>query len=322
MIYYPWQKNQWEKLSRQFLQHQLPHALLLTGIKGLGKFQFAKKFSQFILCSSPRENQSCGVCRNCHLFETNNHPDFFPIQSEENNNIKIDQIRTLITDLMQTPKCSAYQVVLIEPADSMNTASFNSLLKTLEEPLGNVIFLLVSSRAEKLPLTILSRCQKINFYADESFETLQWLAQYISDEEEAKLFLHAACGAPLKVLQLQDENYIHTRDEFFKYISDEHLSVLKAAQVFSALPAEIILDYFYTWCLDIFKLQLKTNTQFITYADKIADLKIQAEKISTDALKKFLIYLSEAKALQLSNLHLNPQLFFEDLFFRWASLFA
>ena len=78
MIYYPWQKNQWEKLSRQFLQHQLPHALLLTGIKGLGKFQFAKKFSQFILCSSPRENQSCGVCRNCHLFETNNHPDFFP----------------------------------------------------------------------------------------------------------------------------------------------------------------------------------------------------------------------------------------------------
>jgi len=341
---YPWQQKQWRQLAKQCQQHKLPHALLLTGAEGLGKFEFAKNLAQLILCESPLHDEPCEVCKSCHLFKTQNHPDFFLIQPEENSrNIKVDQVRALTTDLTQTSKHSSHQLVLMNPANSMNTSSANSLLKTLEEPLGHVIFLLVTSHPERLPLTILSRCQRVNFYADETEATLGWLSQHISLNEhseprsqqnrnskgegyitQAELLLRIAHGSPLKAVQLQQEDYLQKRYEFLKSLNlllIKQTSVLSIAQAFVKLQSEDILDYFYTWCLDLFKLQLGAKPQFFVYTDKMSELQVCAQKINADSLKEFLLYLLKARSLQSSDLHLNPQLFFEDLLLHWKGLF-
>ena len=151
-ILYPWQKNQWQRLLSQHRQERLPHALLLTGAAGLGKETFARQFAQFLLCKAAGESV-CGQCAGCSLILANNHPDLLMIAPEESGkNIKVDQIRDMSATLNQTAQRAGYQVAIISPAEALNRAAANALLKTLEEPSGRVLLLLVSHQPGALPL--------------------------------------------------------------------------------------------------------------------------------------------------------------------------
>lgn len=144
---------QMQQLTSAYENQRLSHAYLLSGIPGLGKTDFALAFAQKVLGSDPHQ-----------------HPDFIFIQPEEkSHSIKIDQIRALTDVLSRTAHRGSYQVALISPADAMPTGAANALLKTLEEPQGNVLILLVDNQTHSLPKTILSRCQKIAFYPDHAF---------------------------------------------------------------------------------------------------------------------------------------------------------
>src|SRR3990167_3314227 len=155
------QKTQFNLLKNAFAQNRLSHAYLLSGIAGLGKTDFARKFAVFLLCE---KKSSCGVCRGCMLMQANNHPDFIWIAPEEKSHtIKIDQIREMSFKLSHTAHSSDYKVVVIAPADAMPVVAANALLKTLEEPSGKTIIFLIDDQKSVLPATILSRCQKIVF---------------------------------------------------------------------------------------------------------------------------------------------------------------
>lgn len=168
---YPWQQSQWQQLLKQHQQRRLPQALLFSGQYGLGKKDFALVLAKLVLCEAGGES-ACDICHSCQLFRAGNHPDFFTIYPEENGKtIKVDQIRDLTASLNQTAQLNGYQVAVICPAESMNAAAANALLKTLEEPPGPVILILISHRLGGLPITIVSRCQKIAFFATEDVNT-------------------------------------------------------------------------------------------------------------------------------------------------------
>lgn len=153
----------WQQLLTAYEKQSLPHALLFSGQEGLGKEALALKFANFLLCAKPHK-QACGKCKTCKLFTANTHPDFMRIKPEGTSKvIKIDPIRNIIDFVNNKAQLSGYRVIIITPADSMNLYASNALLKTLEEPNDKVVFILVSSHATALPITIRSRCRKINF---------------------------------------------------------------------------------------------------------------------------------------------------------------
>lgn len=152
-------KTLWQYFVTQRLNNTLPHAVLFTGTETQEKLKFAESLAQVVLCPS----QACGKCKSCKLFNSKNHPDYCFISPEEKSKIiTIEQVRHLSNVLAHTAQLNHYQVAIINPAHAMNTAAANALLKTLEEPPGLVMMILISDKPHILPRTVYSRCQVFN----------------------------------------------------------------------------------------------------------------------------------------------------------------
>lgn len=207
---YPWQTTQWQLFSQQKQQQRLPHAIVLTGVDGLGKRTLADQMVATLLCEIEHANEPCGQCHSCQLFMAGSHPDHTIIEPEESGKqIKIEQIRRLKDKQQLTPTVAKWKTVIVCPADSMNINSNNSLLKLLEEPQDNTQIILITAKPEYLPITILSRCQKIVLSAPDPDETVNWIQQQSSfDGVIIDLLLPLAKGAPLAVIEMLESDIL------------------------------------------------------------------------------------------------------------------
>ncbi|HEY2395564.1 MAG TPA: DNA polymerase III subunit delta' [Rudaea sp.] len=236
----PWQLEIWNRVVARAAKGTLPHALLLTGPPGAGKRAFAERLAAFLLCDN-RDDAPCGRCRSCQLYavraqrdpeETRpggslaqpdgypGHPDarfvgfaFNDKSKKMYGEVVVDQIRELSAWLALTPQIGRAQVVLIEPADAMNNAAANALLKTLEEPNAARYLLLVSAHPARLPATIRSRCQHIGFSLPPGDTALGWLLEHGIDRPAAEAALEASAGNPGLALIWAREGRAALRDE-------------------------------------------------------------------------------------------------------------
>lgn len=159
-----WQAKNWEYLVQLTIQNKLPHSLLLQGAKGLGLNSFAETLSAWLLCNAEKKDSlyPCGKCTSCQWIAAGTHPDQLII-IPESNNIKVDAIREIRAFSENKSLGGQYRVIIISPAEAMNVSASNALLKILEEPFENTIFLLVAHHISRVLPTILSRCQKVYF---------------------------------------------------------------------------------------------------------------------------------------------------------------
>lgn len=195
---YPWQAAAWARLHALLAADRLPHALLVAGPGGTGEREFAVRAAQALLCSAP-EDTPCGTCPACRQFAAGTHPDAIRVEPPEADKaIPVDMVRALVARLGLTGR--GRKVALIDPAEAMNANAANSLLKTLEEPPGDSVLLLVSMRPGRLPATVRSRCQRITFGLPEPETACAWLdGQGVAD---AVTWLARAGGAPLLAREL------------------------------------------------------------------------------------------------------------------------
>lgn len=227
----PWLASAWTTLAQRAQRGSLPHALLLDGAQGLGKRAFAEAFVRARLCAQPRDGYACGGCRACVLLDAGTHPDRVLVTLEENPNthklrseILVEQIRALSSRLGLSSQLGGWQIAVIDPADAMNAASANALLKTLEEPTASSLILLLADQPWRLPATIRSRCQRVDFIAPARADALEWLrAQGITDSEDA---LDAAGGNPGRALGFAHEGELQRRAEVLR-----HLAALAAGRM-------------------------------------------------------------------------------------------
>ena len=196
----PWHAEHWLRLQARRQRDALPHALLLCGPAGLGKRAFAQRFVQSLLCERPIEGEACGACRSCLLLTAGSHPDLVALSlglrkdGVQRSEIVVEQIRELSARLAMRSQFGGWQVAMIDPADAMNTAAANALLKTLEEPSAETMLLLLADAPWRLPHTIRSRCQRIEFHLPDTAGALAWLqAEGVRDASDA---LTAAGGNP------------------------------------------------------------------------------------------------------------------------------
>ncbi|MCP1375965.1 DNA polymerase III subunit delta' [Dyella lutea] len=213
----PWLDDAWRRLQARRERGALPHALLICGPEGLGKRDFAARFVRGLLCQQPELGEACGHCRSCVLLDAGTHPDRVAVgyglrkDGVQRSEIVIDQIRELSARLAMASQFGGWQVATIDPADALNAAAANALLKTLEEPAAQTMLVLVADAPWRLPQTIRSRCQRIEFHLPEPAQALAWLqARGVVDPASA---LRAAGGNPGLARRWAEEGALDRRSE-------------------------------------------------------------------------------------------------------------
>ncbi len=314
---YPWQQTQWQNVQLQQQAGKLPHALLLVGAEGLGKLDFALQLANSLLCQNQStDGLACGVCSACQLLAAKTHPDMFILQAEDKGKaIKVDEIRQLSARFTLTSQFGGYKVVVIADAHDMNINAANSLLKTLEEPASDSVLILVSSSPQKLPITVRSRCQLINFTIPEPQQATQWLKEQGVDQ--AQDLLNLAHGAPLLAMQLKESELLDNHRQLIQALLSvaKNQPLVEQAEQLHKLPLSYMLNWLYDWVEDLLKLHQCGEQASVVHESYKSELVKLVDRSSVKSLYEYLDQLIKQKQLQ--SIPLNTQLLWEDLLLSW-----
>ncbi|MGI1678016.1 MAG: DNA polymerase III subunit delta' [Cellvibrionaceae bacterium] len=335
-----WQQDQWQSVMKQFQSQRMPHGLLVQGVSGLGKKHFAFALAQAMLCHDPVDQMACGDCKSCKLLISENHPDYFQVEPEsEGKAIKIDQIREVVSFLSKTAQQGGFKCIVITPADAMNDNARNALLKSLEEPQGDTIIILVSSHPSRLSATIRSRCQSIVMRTPSKSAALEWLKPKVGDEQAAQL-LEGTHGAPISALEAYKDDLPGQLVEF-ETLLDEVLSgkqtVIAGAKRTVELGALKAIDFFLTHLSRSLSDQMTlsgedsqnenvSNSIVIKQPVKIVDKRKQwkthafNQHGNSQLMFRFRDKVLDFKRLLLSTANPNPHLLWEEILMDWVVL--
>lgn len=334
---YPWQGQLWRSLLDNTAS--LPHALLLAGPSGVGKSSFAHAMAARLLCEQPQDNHACGQCDACRWLVAGNHPDFRQITLEADEpegddgsltkaatkkssaatQIKISQIRSLEDFVYIGSHRHGNRVVIVDPADAMNVAAANSLLKILEEPPSSFYFIMVSSKWRNLLPTLLSRCRKILFGVPDTVIAIDWLKQAGVTDAAAELAL--AGGAPLKAKLRHEQGTKDNTAQIWAPLEKIPLDPLAVAASWEGqlkanpeLSLELLVDSVQKWLYDLIRLNASTPPRYLI--NRTSNLHRIAA--NADAGKLHRCHASLMKIRATARHPLNSMLFLEDLAVRCA----
>lgn len=320
---YPWQVQHWRYLFTRHKNKNLPHALLITGIEGLGKLDFANAFAELLLCNSNNKSLdiACGQCKACNLLKAHTHPDLLIIQPEAKDKmIKVDQIRELTTIFNQTAQQAGYKIAIIAPAEKMNIFASNALLKTLEEPIGETILILVTTNPAHLPATIRSRCQQIKFSSPDIATATNWLQTKLENLQinQIKILLAQAQNAPLKALEFAQNNILNKREELFNnfvFLLQKKLEVIKFAEQNAETDLVFLMQNLLNLINDMIKLKQNCLPNFLINFDKINILMELCNNLSQAKIFLWQQKLLTINKYLLQNINLNKQMLLEKIAF-------
>lgn len=312
----------------------LPHALLIRGRPGLGKTLLALEFAKRLLCEAAEgADPACGACLACGWFEQGNHPDFRLTQPDAlttasgredpdsdgsgesgstSKQIRIDQVRELQGFLRIGSHRAGLRVAVIRPAEAMNPATANALLKSLEEPPAATLMLLVSSDPHRLLPTVRSRCQDVPVLPADREVALAWLQSRGVAEAEAALSF--AAGAPLAAVEQAD--HAERRGMLVEMLGTPDLDPVRGAERLLGVAAADIVIWLQKWIYDLVRVRLGGGPRYYPgESGQLVDLARRADPIRLTRLAR---RIAEARALALHPL--NPKLFLEDLLMQYRNL--
>ncbi|MBI3772807.1 MAG: DNA polymerase III subunit delta' [Gammaproteobacteria bacterium] len=322
---YPWQDQQWRVLHESRQQNRLPHGLLFTGPRGLGKNHFAQTFATALLCELPSTaGLACGACRSCQLIAAGTHPDLVHIEPVEDKKIiGVDQIRELVQFMTLKSQYAHHKVIIIDPADAMNVNAANSLLKTLEEPSADSVLILVTSRPAQLPATIRSRCQALHFGCATPEQAESWMQQHPAMRANPKLWLALADGAPLRALVLAEQGGDDQRKQWLADLTQ--LATRKADPIATAakwlnMDPKNSLYWLHRWLTDVVRFKAVAEPPHVANPDVVKQLSELADPLTVAQIYRLLDRVRAGlRQLEANN---NPQLVLEDILIQWLDSFA
>lgn len=327
---YPWQNALWQSLTQS--RSKLHHAFLMYGRAGVGKYDFALNFSQSLLCPNKNETgYACQQCASCHWFSDESHPDFRLITPEQNDSadedvssakktkkktqISVAQIRELSDFLsLSSHQSSGLRIVLIHPAEALNLAAANALLKMLEEPAPDVVFILIAHQLQRLLPTVLSRCQKIKMPIPDQTQALDWLnGNGVSNAVQQLAYME---GSPIKVFNEQAD-FAHLTQIWGQLALGQKLDPQFVAPLVIAHSVETGVIAIQKWIYDILAVKLSQQVRYhLQHANALQAL---AEKVNLGKLFDFQKKTNELR--KLATHPLNHELQMESLLVDYTKLF-
>ena len=304
---------------------KVSHAYILSGEKGCGKKLLADVFAETLQCEKGG-TEPCGSCHSCVQAQSGNHPDIIHLMHEKPNSISVDDVRTqIVNDVLIKPYSGKYKIYIIDEVHMMTSGAFNALLKTLEEPPEYVIFILATTEAHKIPITILSRCQRYDFKRI-SIETIAARLRELIDKEgwdvedkAVRYIAKMADGSMRDSLSLLDQCAAFYMNETLTY--DHVLEVLGAVdtEVFSRLLRQLLamdvhqvietvdelvmqgrelsqLAADFTWYLrNLLLVKSSDNMEDVldVSSENLALLKEEAQMIDSDTLIRYIRIFSD-----------------------------
>ena len=310
-------------LKNQIKADRIGHAYLFCGTRGTGKTTIAKIFAKAVNCEKPVEGSPCGECPTCKAIASGASMNVIEIDAASNNSV--DNIREIVEEVSYSPAAGKYKVYIIDEVHMLSIGAFNALLKTLEEPPSYVIFILATTETHKIPITILSRCQRYDFkritvdtIANRLADLME--AEQVSVEEKAIRYVAKAADGSLRdALSLLDQCIAFHFGQELTY--DKVLDVLGAVDVgvFSRLLRNV-LERNVLGCIELLEemiMQGRELTQFVTdftwylrnlllvktsdniedvidmSSDNLARLKEEAEMADMEIIMRYIRIFSE-----------------------------
>ncbi|MGS2743200.1 DNA polymerase III subunit delta' [Halomonas sp. LS-001] len=318
----PWHQHVWAQLMRMQQGQRFPHALLLHGPHGVGKQRLAEALVAHMLCAQPAE-RPCGHCHSCKMLASGYHPDLLRISPEEGKRqIRIDPIREVNRFVSQTAQQSGYRVIVISPAEAMNIAASNALLKSLEEPGDKTLFILLSDVPSRLLPTIRSRCQQWSLPTVGFADCRGWLIEQLHNEEDAHFWWQVSGGLPLLAVELaapEQRALRHQLHDSFEQLMRGAEPVSEAARL-DRQALDAILWYGIAWLEDLIRFGLSGNESGLHNADLIPLYRQALKNGRVQDWFRLLDYAREQRRLLAVGANPNPQLVLEAWLVRWAAL--
>ncbi|MGM9834648.1 MAG: DNA polymerase III subunit gamma/tau [Bacilli bacterium] len=302
-------------LKNAITSDKIAHAYIFTGPRGTGKTSTAKIFAKAINCTDLKDGNPCGHCACCI---NDNNPDIIEIDAASNNGV--DEIRELINNVKIAPSYSKYKVYIIDEVHMLSTSAFNALLLTLEEPPGNVVFILATTDVQNVPVTILSRCQRFDFKPiseEKIFDRLMFICknENISITDEAlKEIAYVANGGLRDALSILDQ-LSSTKSEIS--IDD----VYQNFGTVSSIKIEGLINSFINGdinnvCLIINEFK-ENGINYVVLIEKIINKlkelalqsKVGKNSVSFDLIYELIVSLNDC--LNSANINLNPYILIE-----------
>ena len=225
-------------LKNQVRNNRVQHAYLFCGTRGTGKTSVAKILARAVNCETPVDGNPCGNCPTCRLIASGTTMNVIEIDAASNNGV--DNIREIIDEVQYRPPSGRYKVYIIDEVHMLSAGAFNALLKTLEEPPEYVIFILATTEAAKIPLTILSRCQRYDFHRIDSSTIAARLAEltakegHQADDKALRYIARSADGSMRDALSLLDQ--------CLAFYSDQTLTYENVLDVLGAVDTAVFKD--------------------------------------------------------------------------------
>jgi DNA polymerase-3 subunit delta' len=301
-------------LQKALASARLGHAYLFYGPSGVGKKLTALQFAKALICQGATA-EACDKCASCHKMTTGNHPDVVVI-NPEGTSIRIEHIRAVQRQLSYKPYESQRTVVIIDGCESLTPPAANAILKTLEEPPASALLLLLTSKKDALPLTIISRCQQIPFRPLTPLHIRAILLQQGVDEPTAALVATLAEGRIDTWMQTDISQVLARRQSAYALLQERGhtkslpLFLLARQYTGSREQCEEILHWLSLFCRDLVMLKIASTTPLYNH-DLQAELTSLASSVAVEPLLDLFVLLEQLR--QYLPMNVNPQLTFEQL---------
>ena len=309
-----------EHLLHAMEQNKVSHAYLLQGELGAGKEFIAKAFAAALQCERGTAN-ACGQCRSCKQIESRNHPDVIWVTHEKPNTIGVEDIRTQLNqDIEIKPYYGPKKIYIISECEKMTVQAQNALLKTLEEPPSYGLIILLSTNAEALLSTILSRCVVLRMRPVEDSKIEEYLMNKLQiPDYKARVCAAFARGNMGKAKALaESEDFEHIKEEavsLLKYIQDMEISeIIAAIKKINDYKFDIsnYLDIIMVWFRDILLFKATKDPNALIFSEEIGSIKKIADRSSYEGIEMILESLEKAQNRLSANV--NFELTMELLF--------
>ena len=269
-------------LKSSIENNRLSHAYIFLGPSGIGKALTALNFAKALNCQSAAEDKPCDECISCRKIDSHNHPDLFLLKPEKKgSSIGIDDIRSLIKDITLKPYEAKKKVYIIDGADSMTHQASNALLKTLEEPQGDAILVLISENLRALLPTIQSRAQVVRFFPLSADETKKILIQnYKIDDTRAHILSRLSAGSIGEAMRYNEKGVFEERGGVIKRLVDDTFFDSDFDGV-SREDFRVYLDIMLTWYRDVLVAKAGSrDAEAFVNVDKSDDILKESRRAS------------------------------------------